>query len=98
MFQSLMLPMGPMVFPSAQFASPLPLHQYRLNQDPNPLVITRKPPQKLLHNQTIAVKYLKPPALPPSGDIVLRKLPDRQVNYSLLYFGVSTDNDYFQFY
>lgn len=63
----------------AELASPLPLNQYRLNDDPNPEVIRKKPQQVVNFTQNVAVRYLKPPAPAPGGDIIIKQLPDKQV-------------------
>ena len=47
------------------------------NQDPNPIVIRKKPPP-ITYNQNISVRYIKPIPLPPHGDIVVRQMPDVQ--------------------
>lgn len=59
--------------------SPLPLDQYKLNVDRNPLVVRRKPQEKVRYSQQISVRYLKPPTPPKCGDIVICELPSRQV-------------------
>ncbi len=38
-----------------------------LKNDPNPIIIRKKPTEKLEYTQNIAIKYLKPPSLPPPG-------------------------------
>jgi hypothetical protein len=38
-----------------------------LKNDPNPIIIRKKPTGKLEYTQNIAIKYLKPPSLPPPG-------------------------------
>jgi hypothetical protein len=53
-------------------ASPLPLDRYRLNEDPCPHLIRKKPTDKVQYTQNINVRYLKPPEPPKSGDIVIR--------------------------
>jgi hypothetical protein len=55
------------------------LDQYRLNSDPNPEIIRKKPVERVNYTQNVAVRYLKPPAPAPAGDIVIQQLPDRQV-------------------
>lgn len=57
---------------------PLPLDQYRLNVDPNPTVITKKPTEKLRYRQEVHVKYLKPPTPKPSELIIVQE-PNRQL-------------------
>lgn len=60
-------------------ASPLPLDQYKLNVDRHPIVVRRKPQEKVHYSQQVCVRYLKPPAPPKSGDIVIQELPAKQV-------------------
>lgn len=62
-----------------QLAPSIPLDQYRLNEDPCPEIIRKKPSDRVTYTQNIAVRYLKPPAPAPAGDIVIQQLPDRQV-------------------
>jgi len=63
----------------ADLASPLPLDKYRLNEDPCPIVVRKKPCDKVQYVQNINVRYLKPPEPPKSGDIVIRECPHRQI-------------------
>lgn len=60
-------------------ASPLPLDQYKLNIDRSPLVVRRKPQEKVQYTQKVAVRYLKPPPPPKCGDIVVCELPSKQI-------------------
>jgi hypothetical protein len=60
-------------------APALPLDQYRLNVDNNPTVIRRKAQEKVQYLQEIAVRYLKPPAVPRGGDIIIQQQPSRQI-------------------
>lgn len=60
-------------------APPLPLNQYRLNEDHNPEIIRKKPIERVHYQQNVAVRYLRPPAPAPAGDIIIQQLPDRQV-------------------
>lgn len=53
-------------------------HLVPLNQDPNPIVIRRKPAQPVRYQQNVSVKFLKPPPPPPAGDIVVRQERDVQ--------------------
>ena len=67
-------PQAPLVHSSTA----LNLSQYQLNQDPNPIIIRRKPAQPVRYQQNVSVKFLKPPPLPPAGDIVVRQERDVQ--------------------
>jgi hypothetical protein len=58
----------------------LPLDQYKLNVDPNPIVIHKKPSEPIQYKQEIAVRYLNPPTPPTPGDIIIRQEPNRQVS------------------
>lgn len=56
----------------------LPLEQYRLNVDPNPNVVVKKPKEKIKYKQEVHVKYLKPPTPKPS-ELVIVQEPNRQL-------------------
>lgn len=60
-------------------APAIPLNQYRLNEDLNPEIIRKKPIERVNYTQNVAVRYLRPPAPAPAGDIIIHQLPDRQV-------------------
>lgn len=62
-----------------ELAPQIPLNQYRLNEDPNPEIVRKKPIERVAYTQNVAVRYLKPPAPAPAGDIIIQQLPDRQV-------------------
>lgn len=64
---------------TADLAPPIPLERYRLNNDPNPHVIRKKPCDKVHYTQQITLRYLKPPEPAKGGDIVIRELPHKQV-------------------
>lgn len=61
------------------FLPPLSLDQYRLNSDPNPEVIRKKPTEKIRYQQDLSVRFLEPPKAPKPGDIVVKQLPNRQI-------------------
>ena len=61
------------------FLPPLSLDQYKLNSDPNPEVIRKKPNEKIRYQQSLSVRFLEPPKAPKPGDIVVKQLPNRQV-------------------
>lgn len=50
------------------------LHQIPLNHDPDPEIIYRDNPEKLVYTQRVAIRYLKPPTPPPPGPIVIREI------------------------
>ena len=51
---------------------PIPIDQYRLNDDPNPEVI-RKRLDKVRYTQEMGVRYLNPPPPPKHGDLIIRE-------------------------
>lgn len=63
----------------SDLASPLPLEQYKLNIDRSPLVVRRKPQEKVHYTQKVAVRYLQPPPPPKCGDILVQELPSKQI-------------------
>lgn len=60
-------------------APALPLDKYKLNVDQNPHVVRKKPSEKIHYLQQVAVRYLKPPAPPKGGDIIVKQLPSKQI-------------------
>ena len=52
---------------------PVPINQYKLNNDPNPEVMTKVSGQPVEYNQDIQVRYLRPPTPAPHGDIIIRQ-------------------------
>ena len=50
----------------------------RLNQDPSPILIRKKPIRPIYYTQNVAVKFLRPPSPPPPGDILIRQERDIQ--------------------
>jgi hypothetical protein len=63
---------------SAQPRPPLAL-SYKLNVDESPILIRKKPTQKLEYTQNVSLKYLKPPKPEKPGDIVLIQEPTVQI-------------------
>ena len=55
----------------------LPISEYPINEDCCPDVITKKSCKKVEYNQEIAVRYLKPPAPPAPGEIIIRQEPNK---------------------
>ena len=49
-----------------------------LNIDPNPVIITKKPLNKVHYTQNVSLKFLKPPTPVQPGDIVIEKERDTQ--------------------
>lgn len=49
----------------------LPISEYKINEDANPEIITKRSLQKLEYIQELAVRYLRPPTPPAPGEIVI---------------------------
>ncbi|CAF0708864.1 unnamed protein product [Brachionus calyciflorus] len=64
---------------NCSFLPPISLDQYKLNSDPNPEVIRKKPSEKVRYQQEVSVRFLEPPQPPKPGDIVVKHLPNRQI-------------------
>ena len=66
--------------PIAVAAAPIALAPANvpLNQDPNPIVIRKKPAQPVNYTQQISVKFLQPPPPQQPGDIVITQQKDVQ--------------------
>jgi hypothetical protein len=58
---------------AAAAASAVPIDN--LNRDPNPVVV-RKKQAPVQYTQNIAVRFLKPPPLPPQGRVIIKQEPD----------------------
>ena len=52
-----------------------PLEAYPINQDAEPELITKPTRQKIVYEQEIAIRYLRPPTPPASGEILIRQEP-----------------------
>lgn len=52
---------------------PIPIEHYKINQDANPTIIRKKRMVDVDATQRICVKFLKPPALPVAGDLIIRE-------------------------
>jgi hypothetical protein len=63
---------------SLNFNGPIPLHQYKLNDDPNPELVRKAYTQPIEYNQEISVRYLRPPTPPEPGDLIIRRDPSIQ--------------------
>ena len=55
---------------------PVPISDYKLNEDASPDLITKTIHQPVEYTQDISVRYLKPPTPPPHGDLVIRQEND----------------------
>ena len=54
----------------------IPIEQYKLNVDPNPIVIKKKSNEKIKLIKTISLRFLKPPQPTQPGDITIIQEPD----------------------
>ncbi|CAF0799679.1 unnamed protein product [Didymodactylos carnosus] len=53
----------------------LPLNQYKINYDPNPIVIKKQMPiEQPTYKQQIIVRYLRPPTPPAPGPLVIKEV------------------------
>lgn len=57
---------------------PIPIDEYRLNEDPSPIVVKKKPSEKVKYKQEVHIKYLKPPTPKPAEILVIQE-PDKQL-------------------
>jgi hypothetical protein len=57
----------------------LPPEQHKLNVDPNPIVVKKKPSESVKYIQKVILKLLKPPPAPQPGDITIEQEQDVQV-------------------
>jgi hypothetical protein len=55
---------------------PIPINQYKINEDSDPEVITKKSKQHIEYVQELAIRYLKPPTPPSPGEIIINQLPN----------------------
>jgi hypothetical protein len=55
----------------------LPIQEYPINEDNCPEVINKKSCKKVEYCQEIAIRYLKPPAAPEPGPIVIKTEPNK---------------------
>lgn len=56
-----------------------PLESYKLNVDESPILIRKKPTEKLEYKQNVSLKYLKPPKPEKPGDILIIQEPTVQI-------------------
>jgi hypothetical protein len=55
----------------------LPIGEYPINQDCDPCLIKKKSCKKVEYTQDINIRYLKPPAPAPPGDIIIKTEPNK---------------------
>jgi len=65
---------------------PIPLEQYRINQDPNPTIIRKKRTMEIDATQRISVRFLKPPVPPVPGKLISFKTKTLTHLFSLKLF------------
>lgn len=59
-----------------KWRGPIPISDYRLNEDSTPDLITKTIHDPVEYTQDISVRYLKPPTPAPHGDLVIRQEND----------------------
>ena len=59
-----------------KWKGPIPINQYKINEDPDPEIITKKSKQHIEYVQELAIRYLKPPTPPSPGEIIIKQLPN----------------------
>lgn len=64
------------------FRGPIPIEQYPINNDPNPLIRHKTCNKEHYDNQEIMIRYLEPPPLPAPGEIVIKQ----EVCYFMFFF------------
>jgi hypothetical protein len=55
-----------------KWRGPIPLEQYKINQDPNPTIVHKRRSMSV-PVQEIGIRYLKPTRLPDAGDLILKE-------------------------
>jgi hypothetical protein len=60
----------------SQWKSEYPLEKYLINEDAEPTIIHKKYQQEVVYEQELAVRYLRPPAPPAPGDIIISHEPN----------------------
>lgn len=68
------------LFPSSvNVGRQLPLDQYKINYDPNPIVIRKQIPMEMpTYKQQVIVRYLRPPTPPSPGPLIIKEVRDPQ--------------------
>ena len=70
---------GSTYIPGSRPIPNISIDQHQLNVDPNPVLIRKKPAQRVQHIQNVSLKFLKPPPPPPAGDITITQEQDVQL-------------------
>jgi hypothetical protein len=58
------------------WTGPIPISEYSINQDPDPIIIKKKSNKKLDLKQKVFIRYLQPPT-PTPGEIIIKQEPDK---------------------
>jgi len=57
----------------------LPLDQYKINYDPNPIIIRKQIPMEMpQYKQQVVVRYLRPPTPPSPGPLIIKEVREPQ--------------------
>ncbi|CAF2482099.1 unnamed protein product [Rotaria sp. Silwood2] len=57
----------------------LPLDQYKINYDPNPIIIRKQIPVEMpTYKQQVIVRYLRPPTPPSPGPLIIKEIREPQ--------------------
>ncbi|UJR08658.1 hypothetical protein I4U23_012917 [Adineta vaga] len=57
----------------------LPLDQYKINYDPNPIIIRKQIPMEMpTYKQQVIVRYLRPPTPPSPGPLIIKEVREPQ--------------------
>lgn len=54
----------------------MPIHEYPINEDPNPDLLCKRTNQEIEYVQEFAIRYLRPPTPPAPGDIIINQEPN----------------------
>jgi hypothetical protein len=69
---------GSVYIPGSRPIPIIPIDQHKLNVDPAPVLIKKKPTERLQYVQNVSLKFLKPPAPQQPGDITIVQEMDVQ--------------------
>jgi len=62
---------GSTYIPGSRSIQPIPIEQRPLNVDPNPIIIKKKPDERVEHIQNVSLRFLKPTPAAQPGDITI---------------------------
>ena len=51
----------------------VPITEYQINEDATPEIIRKQTEQRIVYEQEVAIRYLKPPTPPPPGEIFIKQ-------------------------